>query len=258
MKIQMFGMNWNIVGGGHPLWKIIQKELSYYPQVPENADCITLYYNSKEDSRTSSTEKFYRNPKSIYWTPRILGESGNGCIVFRDFETNTISVTQQLNHASMIIKAVQKFRDIQFYSRDAWAGQSLIENVLIPTIFFQPDKCVLHGSAICSDKGAVTIFGGTGGTGKTSSLLKIAKEPQTFFVCDDLCPVNKNGKVYPNYAYPKIYAYNTINNNELKRTILKNDGMIGKLQWAYKEKKVQIRCAEEFRQIDYINYQSQS
>ena len=87
--------------------------------------------------------------------------------------------------------------------------QIVHELVLIPSVFFEPRKAPIHGSAV-SVKGSATLFSGTGGVGKSSALLRLAAEKRQdiAFMADDMSIVSGEGELFGNMAYPKIYGYN--------------------------------------------------
>lgn len=129
---------------------------------------------------------------------------------------------------------LNKFKSMQFDYPEESAGQILHELVLVPLTYFLKDYSLIHCSAIERD-GKVILLGGTGGVGKTSTLIELSKESKYRFVCDDILVINKND-AFANYAYPKIYAYNTVGDNELEKKVLRDDNLIGKFQWKYYSK----------------------
>lgn len=116
-------------------------------------------------------------------------------------------------------------------------GQFLHETILIPFVMLKRNKSLIHSSGVTNGKRAVLI-GGTGGVGKTSTLLNLAKMDENIsFLNDDMAVLDSEGFAYPNFAYPKIYAYNTINNPYLERLILEKRSFLNKLHWKKRSKK---------------------
>lgn len=115
-------------------------------------------------------------------------------------------------------------------------GQIIHELVFIPVTFFFQDKVLAHGSCLFNKKRNISVlFGGTGGVGKTSALLGLARDDEWVFLSDDIVVLNDKGIIYPNYAYPKVYAYNTIDNKALEKKVLNNSSLISKIQWYFKK-----------------------
>ena len=71
------------------------------------------------------------------------------------------------------------------------------------------------------------------GVGKTSLELSMIQKNNFKFLADDVCLIDKNSNIWPNYAFPKIYRYNTQNKQEIEKKILKNRGYIDRFQWHF-------------------------
>jgi hypothetical protein len=117
----------------------------------------------------------------------------------------------------------------QFSNRKESIGFIFHELVLIPSAFFSPDLTVVHASAIDDD--GVVLFGGTGGVGKTSLELELCYNQGKSFFADDIVIIDKNGIAYPNLSFPKIYAYNLTDNEQIRKTIFSNAGVLDKIHW---------------------------
>lgn len=113
--------------------------------------------------------------------------------------------------------------------------QIIYEQVLVPTMYYFENYALIH-SAGFKYKGKTFLLGGTGGTGKTSASLEIAKYDDTAFINDDMSVIDSNGDIYPNLAYPKIYAYNTVGDKELETSILIDKSLGNKLHWKIMKK----------------------
>jgi hypothetical protein len=87
----------------------------------------------------------------------------------------------------------------------------------------------VHASSF-SNKQRGVLISGTGGVGKTSLEIALCSMQENLFLSDDISIV-KNEKVYPNFSYPKIYAYNLVNDPLLSDTILKKRSLLDRLQW---------------------------
>jgi len=131
-----------------------------------------------------------------------------------------------------------RFAHIGFETMATSSGQVFHETVLIPAIlrYFSNELCPFHGSALFSEKtGKAVIFTGLGGVGKTSLEMGIMQRGGFRFLCDDLCLVSRNGTVYANFNWPKIYAYNLKLFPQMRKQISMHDSLLGQIQWLYKK-----------------------
>lgn len=208
---------------------IIYDELSIYPDARFD-DLQTDYIVNVDDNYSANEDEHYgRNPKEMFVS------EDNLCI---NYTWGIVSWSDQNIHLSFnprmygkLSSLIRHMFDIQFYTQPQWAGQRLYEDILINVAFWDPSYFVLHGSGISDKNGNVIIIGGTGGTGKTSTVLSMRGREDRIFVCDDLCPVTRDGRVFVNYDMPKIYAYNVINNKPMEKMILKDESFLSRLQW---------------------------
>lgn len=130
-------------------------------------------------------------------------------------------------------------------------GQILHEFVLVPMTYFFPDIAPVHGSSVIYKDGVI-IFGGTGGVGKTSTLLSLKKKKKIAFYSDDHLILNRTN-AYPNFAYPKIYAYNVINERRMEKSILKNYSMASKLHWYFWKRVDQSKVRRRISPLDLFD-----
>lgn len=132
----------------------------------------------------------------------------------------------------------KKFRSMQYTHPFENIGQIFHELLLIPTLqmFYSEQLAVLHGSAVISPDGDVSIFGGTGGVGKTSLMLELARERGYQFLADDISIINSDATVFANLAFPKIYGYNTLGVPDMKKQLLGGKGVMDRLAWNLKMK----------------------
>ncbi len=126
----------------------------------------------------------------------------------------------------------KKWKDRQYSHPSDRMPQFFHEVVLIPSLlWFFPDIAPVHGSAVGWEGRGVTVFGGTGGVGKTSMLLECAFDPECDFVADDFTLLGSTGDVFPNLAYPKIYGYNVEGDPLLKDKVFSGRGVLDRVQW---------------------------
>jgi hypothetical protein len=111
-------------------------------------------------------------------------------------------------------------------------GQIFHEIILIPAFFFYSEELsLIHASALEYDSNKAMIIAGTGGVGKTLIELELIIKKGYKFLSDDMVFVSKDGQIWPNYAYPKIYGYNILGDNLMRNKILKNRSFLDRLQW---------------------------
>lgn len=219
-----------IIYGNDPASECLADELSLYAKAPEGAEAdVVVSVNSK-------------HPEGILTrNPSIHGTIENGFIV--DFGSCSVSwQVRDAVHINILFDKPKshksKWKNWQFQHPCEDIGQHFHELILIPTIiFFIKDVAPVHSSAVGIGDNKVLLFGGTGGVGKTSLLLECALNKGFAFGADDFCFLDSSGSVWPNFAYPKIYGYNTVGNPALIKKIFSNRSMLDRLQWKYKFKK---------------------
>lgn len=218
----------------------IEKSLSFYNDDTSKTE-KKLKINIKDNYDAKSFGYKSSNPKIIK-----VNEKGFSMkfqvMIFWDLENlkeNQLTVDIYLleRQKSMFKKSISKFLSMGFEKVTDIMDQILHELVLVPSTFFFQDKVIIHGSCLYNKKyDKSVVFGGTGGVGKTSSLIEMGKDHDWVFLSDDIVVVDESGKIYPNYAYPKIYAYNTIGDKNFEKEILKNKSFMNKFQWRFWKK----------------------
>lgn len=132
----------------------------------------------------------------------------------------------------------QKIRGLQYTHPYEQIGQVFFELVLIPTLqlFYHSQLLLLHGSALSDSEGRdAYFFGGTGGVGKTSLELLLAGNGYNF-MADDICIVDVDGNVWGNFAWPKIYGYNTLGDEKMKRRLFQKRSLADRFFWELRMK----------------------
>lgn len=132
------------------------------------------------------------------------------------------------------ISYLKKLNNIEYASINERLGQIFFELIMVPSIYFDPDKFLIHCSSFNNPNGEAILIGGTGGVGKTSLEIELCMNRKYSFVSDDIAVLNNKGEVLPNLAFPKIYAYNLVNNSKLKKEIFKKRSIDDKLAWKFK------------------------
>ena len=144
--------------------------------------------------------------------------------------------------ASGLWRAAQRAADVQFASREARAGMIAHELALVPAAVLDEGRLPVHASGLQAPDGGVLLLGGTGGVGKTSLCLELGRGAGYRFLADDIAVMDAGGgaasgpgargHVYPNLAYPKVYAYNVTGHGGLRAAVLGGRGALDRLHWA--------------------------
>lgn len=205
----------------------LANEISIYPDADDQHSDMIIEIDTVEIA-----DRFISfNPSSHFETETGFGMMFGKVAIRWDLSQNTLRVYISSEESKMNIRSYySKFMSLGYTSPHENAGQLLHELVLVPMACFREGIAPVHCSSYVRD-GKAFLFGGTGGTGKTSLLLDLCSDPDTAFLSDDIAIVGEDGSVHPNLAYPKIYAYNTIGNKTLETKLLENSSLAGRIQW---------------------------
>lgn len=139
------------------------------------------------------------------------------------------------NQGNRVVSYLKKLNNNQYDSLEERLVQIVWENCFYYGIYFQPNYALIHSSGFVINKEEALLLGGTGGVGKTSLELKLAENKSFGFLNDDIAVINREGVVFPNMSWPKIYAYNLVNNQKIKSLIFKNRSFDDKFAWSFKK-----------------------
>ena len=206
---------------------LLHKELDIYPPADSNqpADLVINYLEKLDYEKTT-----LRNPSIHYYNSQSFRiELKNASIEFHFNENKLVRIDFCIKQGNTLRATANKWLSYQFTNRKESIGFIFHELVLIPSAFFFPDLTIAHASAI--DDNGVILFGGTGGVGKTSLELELCYHEGKSFFADDIVVLNNAGVAFPNLAYPKIYAYNLVNNDDIKKRIFHKAGILNMLHW---------------------------
>lgn len=227
MKKRIFGKTINLEINNELYNPFLVDELKYYEDSNDKEDVIITFENTKIDLSTV----ILRNPSLFYECSDsiVLNINDFYIRIYKDSNPSIIKLYPKRTHHRTNRKKFASMDNKHPYEK---VGQALHELVLVPLTFLFDDIAMIHCSAF-EKNGNLFMLGGTGGVGKTSSIVKVGQMPNTNFLADDILIINTD-KVFANYAYPKIYSYNTHDNTELRNKILEKEDLVGKLQWKYK------------------------
>jgi hypothetical protein len=210
------------------LYDVIYEQLSYYPQFPNNEASEVIVNICKDLSH----HKIYKKNPSIHW------EIENGFIaVLPTYKVAFYLLNQKLHidlsintSGGLLLSLIRKFINMEFATREERIAETLFESVLVPSIFFDSNKFLVHSSGFVKDENNI-IVGGTGGSGKTSLEIELCLNKNYKFVNDDIAVISNNGSLLPNLAHPKIYGYNVFGNPNLKKRLLENRSLFDRFHW---------------------------
>ncbi|MBW7896424.1 MAG: hypothetical protein H3C27_15050 [Opitutaceae bacterium] len=128
---------------------------------------------------------------------------------------------------------IKMARSMEFGTEIDRFVQVLHELVLLPATYFFDDLAPLHAASFSINQRGV-VFTGTGGVGKSSALLVASERNDISFLSDDMALV-RQGRVYGNMAWPKIYGYNC-SGSEIRKLIFKDRGTFDRLHFYLKNR----------------------
>lgn len=227
MTLRMLGRTVHVVTDASTGAEVLRDELRLYPEADGKPD-LTVRYEAIE------------NESGALLNPRTHSEFGDGFVMrqrmanvhFMLADGRLDGVRFYPTHSSStVLTRVRRMADMQYTSREERAGVIFHEMVLVPAAHWMTDMAVVHASAFSDSSGRVTLIGGTGGVGKTSLALDLCLHRGYRFLADDIAFVDDAGHVWPNFAYPKIYAYNLEDSPELSERILSGRGAMDRIHW---------------------------
>ena len=243
IKKKILGINYEIQYDEEKKYseKLI-KELSYYDEAYAT-DIVMCIDTVKEPYIKSS------NPKTQYSSENIFGINNTFMNIYwiKDSDKiNKIIIKTKYDDINSLMKTAHYIVGMDLTTAHDLIVKQLHENVFVPTVLLERKKALIHGAAF--KRGARNILiGGTGGSGKTSLMLSQGKN--VTFLSDDMVVVNTKREIFPNYALPKIYAYNIVDDEVLKKKILETKNIFNKTLFSIMsvvdKKMVRARTAPE-------------
>ncbi|ELB2966994.1 hypothetical protein QI724_004497 [Vibrio parahaemolyticus] len=189
-------------------------------------------------SSTSELENVHlesKNPSIHGYKKNVLFSVINGNYVWWEKKKDYLEVSFIFEMRSGLINKLRMLRKIEFSTEVERFEQILHELVLVPSMYFFDDIMPVHASSF-DINGKTILMAGTGGVGKSSSMLAIKDLPNTKFIADDIVSINTKGQTNGNMAWPKIYAYNCQGSN-LEKEILSGRGLLDLFHFHYRKSK---------------------
>ncbi len=228
MKYNIFGKIYQIEYEDAEIQEILEKELSLYPsEASVDADVHINFINSPILEKVVSV-----NPRTHKtFVDGFWADLGYYNIAYQSNHQVVININIQKRN-----KFISRLRSIEYQSSQENAGQILHEMALIPSLYFFNDRAILHASSFKnSETGEGVLIGGTGGVGKTSLELYYCRDKKYSFISDDIAVIDGEQNLYPNLAYPKIYAYNVEAYADLEKSLFGDSSWLDKIQWQYRK-----------------------
>ncbi len=196
--------------------KSLQRQMSYYPAVkPDTETDVTISLRNDFTHRGSVVTDSCHEELADGFVVHFIKWS----ISYRMLDSKPYCEVILKKEANPLLRFFKKLYNIECLSPEERLRQIVTENVLLPVICFFSGKALIHCAAVCQPEGKALLIGGSGGTGKTSLSLELCRNRGYSFICDDMSVISAEGSIYPNLAFPKIYAYNTRGKKELKGLI---------------------------------------
>jgi len=210
----------------------VNENLSMYPASKESPSiAIRIIQECDGEEWPYRSGGFLQNPSNHITYENGFGMRTGSTDVFFEKTEDQLEVEVRVKRGSYLKRMLRRMISMEFSSTEDNISQFLHEIVFIPFAFFFDSIMPIHASSFRTPSGKVDLIGGTGGVGKTSTELALCSKEGYAFVSDDFCIVDENGNVYPNLAYPKIYAYNTRDNKDLEKQLLRKESVLNKIHW---------------------------
>lgn len=214
MRKVIFGLTFDVQLSEMPveLGRTVCKILSAYPDAlaSEATDVELMVIDAKLMEKHLGQLVLGPTPRASFFERGIVWTFGSNRISFGyNIEKNLWKVILISSGRPGELPIWRKALSYEYPNRHDQLMQDLHELVLVPTAILL-GRLPIHAAAISLNGGAYLV-GGTGGVGKSSTLLKAAGNlgsEQVYFLSDDISILSRQGYVSPNLAWPKIYGYN--------------------------------------------------
>jgi hypothetical protein len=233
MNYKIFGFVYNFKIENRSIESTLTKELNLYEKTEEKSEIDVLIINNIKRKEGLNNPIIHETTQNSFFA-----KMGNMALEFYFFKKKLAKIKLEiLPSKSLFDKKIRKFKSRQYASLEESIGQTVHELILVPTIFFDEKKVLVHSSAFCAPNGQTFMLGGTGGVGKTSLELEFCLNENFTFLADDISILGNTGYIYPNLSFPKIYGYNLVGNEKLKKIIFQNQSFFDKFHWIFKSRK---------------------
>ena len=210
----IFGKNYSFESESDLLELVNLSTRLYADCTTQNPDVIVSIVRQMDELPVLS-----QNPGIHRATDSAIDVSMNGHrIRFGTTKNGSRNVILHYRSRTGLRAILRKANSMEFANELEEFEQILYELILVPSLYFFDDRVPVHAAAV-SHHGATTLIFGTGGVGKSSTLVAMRDSPDHAFVSDDIAVLDGNSDVYGNMAWPKIYGYNC-ENTDLESKLL--------------------------------------
>lgn len=240
------------IGGDHIAGKLLLEEYSLLPTTTKKP-CLSFNVtglNIEPDSHSLTVEdKIYVSKNSVFINNRSYDHNGDTGFALKihghPFTSKYLKI-DLICDPNIVVTTLKKrikerfytCKNLNYLSRREVTAKNLIYDALEPILhlsMLQNNRGFLHASSIMySDE--IMLFSGGVGAGKTGICIEMIDRGGYKFMSDDLSLIGTDGIAY---VYPKrmqIYAHNTQGNQNLLSCIMKNRGLLDKMQWKLRER----------------------
>lgn len=232
----IFGKKYNFKS--HPNYAhLLLESLQAYTDFNSELADVFVYIDEEftfEETLLSNNPKIYFRYESSFTT-----DFGNIKVTWKISKDKQLSIymsfPKKFLNRNTLNEWAFKLISIEFGTKLEIFEQILHELVLVPSTYFLKNLVPIHASAVAFNGNAV-LFAGTGGTGKTSTILSLRDNERVSFLSDDITIIGENGYIFPNLAWPKIYGYNLKDDKKLKSLIFRDRNIIDKMHFNLRNK----------------------
>ena len=225
-RFEVFGRAVALVGADSPALQHALAEMALYGATQAEPN-LTIGIHQGKPPRAG------RNNPSQHWERDDGFLAGFGG-VWGDYQLTAGRIARidlYLPRSGMALgSAIRRMRNRQYATASEAVGQRLHEVGLLFALYSDPERWLLHAAGLRLDGGAVLV-GGTGGSGKTTLELEMGLRRGAGFLTDDFAVLGTDGEVYPNLAFPKVYAYNVSGDDRLREAVFSGRGPADRAAW---------------------------
>jgi hypothetical protein len=238
IKRKIASLNIHIDGPDNESMRILDSELALYSEYDSDRAADVIIDVCENSDVLAKKKAKSRNPTIFSALEDGVAMKFGLAHVFWSLTSTPIRV--QFAPPPISKNWIKKLRSIQYTYPHEAIGQIFHELVLIPMIqmFFSDRFAVIHGSSVGTPEGDVYVFSGTGGVGKTSMMLELVEEQKYDFIADDITVLSSEGNVHANFAFPKIYGYNTLGSPSMKKKLLGATSYADRIAWNLQMKRM--------------------
>ena len=145
----------------------------------------------------------------------------------------SMHVAKQMRRARLLPSWLYRARDWNYLSREENCAKDFVYhafNYFCQAAGLDAGQSWLHASVLEKDGDAIAVSG-WGGTGKTSTSLRLVMRHGYRFLSDDFGLVDEGGMAWRNPVRMQVYPYNLLNDPPLARRLLERRGPLDRSAW---------------------------